>query len=325
MNQTPIDLTLNPDADYLVHIHTIVGMSYTTFGTLGWAFIVCVQLSMGRIKEAQLGNRFYYYIWHSLLCDQLCLITSMVYGGIVQMVQHRAFPGRLVQSLAGALLEFASILKGFFLLLTCWSRRESIKSQMIQSVKVGWRVRINCLMLYLLVVLLTTMDTWVSCNQFEMSLDTLSWSANPESLKSLCGLVSSIAGASFAICTTLGVIFLNIATILEYLEKKKNFVIILNPATIGEQHLQEYYRRERKMFIQCTLTSLVYVTCSCSFLVTSQLNLLPDPRWHVLAQFLNTVVMLDSSLMAVLCNSDLRQQMVAILKVKTLYFQQDVT
>jgi len=328
MNQTNLS-TLNPDdAKYnpVHNMHTVVGISYTTFGTLGWAFVAWVQLGMSRIQEAQLGNRFYYYSWHSLLCDQLCLITMMIYGGIVQTVQHRAFPGRLVQSLASALLEFVFDLKSLFMQLICWSRRESLKSQVIQSVKVGWRERVSCAMLWLLVTLLITLHTWFSCNHIAVSLDELSWSANPESLKSLCGLVTSIVAASYTICTTLGLIFLNISTLLVYMEKKKNFVTILNPATVGEQHLQDYYRRERNLFIQCTLTSLVYVTCSFSFLVTNQLNLLPDLRWHVLAQFLNTLVTLETSLMAVLCNSELRHQMRAmLLKVKTTQNVQQAT
>jgi len=128
--------TNETESEYLIRMRTIAGSCYITVSFVGLFFVTFVHLSMRLIKEAQLKNCFYYYSSQCLLCDELCLLGA-IYLGLVLVVQNPNFPPEILASGFSLLFSMMFDLKSFFLVMVCWSRFKSFKSNSIVSLKAG--------------------------------------------------------------------------------------------------------------------------------------------------------------------------------------------
>jgi len=310
--------SINGSSEYFNHMRTIAGISYIAFGIIGLVFVTLVHRSMRLIKEAQLGNRFYHYSWHCLVCDQLCLIIGMIYGGTILSIQNPSLPSEKIRNGISVAVTLIFDLKGLFLSLICWSRLESINSNVIKTIKISVADRVLCCTVWTLVLILPVLAANFSCNIGHISFNDLVWAFSVKNDGTLCGFFTFVVNYTYFGFVNIGLILLNLATIIVYRKKKQNFVTVLSVGSVGEQQLQDFYRRERNLFIQCTTSSLAYLTCISSVLVTFQLNLLPNLYYHIASQLIDALVFLDTSVVYVLGNRELRQQMRRIT-VKKLF------
>jgi len=301
--------SLNSSQVYLQHMRTIAGVTYVVFGCVALAFVTTVHRSMRLIKEAQLGNRFYHYSWHCLVCDQLLIILGTIYGGAILIVQRPSFPPEPIGNAISTANMIIFDLKGLFLVLICWSRLESIQSNVIQSLKVRMTDRIICRVVWTPMLILPLLAAEFSCNIGSISLDELVWGFSVKNDGTLCGFFSFVVNYTYFACVTVCLVCLNMATVFVYQKKKKNFVTVLSVGSVGEQQLQDFYRRERNLFIQCTTASLAYLTCISSGVVSFQLNLMPNLYYHIASNLISSTVLVDTSVVYVLANRELRHQM----------------
>jgi len=139
-----------------------------------------------------------------------------------------------------------------------------------------------------LVFTVAALTVALACDVGEISFDQLAWifSAN-----NACGFVTDVLSFTYAFIVDIWLIFTNFATISIHLKKKKNTVIVLSPGNISSQiNLHNHQWRERNLFVQCTISTIAYLACISVFALTIQLDLLPDLRYHIVAQLINSMI-----------------------------------
>jgi len=126
--------------------------------------------------DARLGNNFYIYSSHFLLCDLICLLVTGIYSGITLMLHNLITEPEIVKRFFGFVL-FTFNIKGLFLAMVCFTGLIWIKSSWIQLEKLPTltngsvsRFGVNAF------------PTWFRDDKFQMqfwglSHDQLVWSA----------------------------------------------------------------------------------------------------------------------------------------------------
>jgi len=317
MNTTNSSLLLS--LDYLNYMTTLAAISYIIVGVISLVFVTYIHLSMRQIKEAQQGNSFYFYSSHSLLCDQANLFLLFIYVGVVLSGRNPDWPPEFIGKIVGVVFMLNFNLKGLFLVFICWTRLVSIRSQSIVSIRVGKQARRVSCMIWLVTLVLSVIGSRFSCIRGIVSFQELGWILSVDESK--CGFIMSVLDLSYVLMFMLGLSVLNLATVVVYVRKRKNFVTVLSPGCVGAQNLQNHQKRERNLFIQCSSSTVAYLVCMNSFWLTSQLKLLPGLHWHLVSTLIQSVVSLDTSLIYVMVNRELRHEMCR-LTIKKIFAPQ---
>jgi len=148
-----------------------------------------------------------------------------------------------------------------------------------------------------------SVGTSFKCDQNVVSMDLLTWGLDWN--KSLCNYITASVVSAYLFAVISCLIVLNLAIIVIYVRKNKNFLVVLSVGHVSTQTLEKHYKQERNLFIQCTISTAGYLSCIVANLFAVQLNLLPNLYYHILAQLSGVLILLDTSFVYVLVNDDL--------------------
>jgi len=279
--------------------YLIGGITYLSFGLIGATFVSYVLCSMQLIQGARECSSFYFLSTFCLVCDLICILISGIYYGTLLILEELAKLKLPSHDFFSSLFYFVWSSKGVFLILVAWTRLASVRSITIQTMKTSKLQKRVCFSLLFIALLGATVMSNTPCVILYFSFQQLTLSMNLDSSVCIIGLqIFSIAG-DFVKCATL--LSLNITIIILYLKKR------INLST--DTQFAATFIRERKLFIQCGVSTLFFLFGNGQFFLTGQL-VDKTPVFHHIFLFLaNMTVFFDTSIVYVALNGELREQM----------------
>jgi len=304
----------NTTASIDFEIDLIAGILFVFFGFFGAIFVGFVLCSMQLVKAARQGSHFYHLSSCCLFCDLTCLILVGVYFGTVIITKKLTglinLPG---QDFLASLFAFFWPLKGCFLALVAWTRLVSVKSTTIVVTKTSTVQKIISISVLTSTVIGAIAMSYSNCLVLKFSADQLTLVLLNQSERGCSQILIAVTNI-FDYCNCIILIVINVATVILY-HKKPNF-----PPT--NTQMVAKFGREKKLFVQCAVSTCFYLFASAVFIVTGVLTGHMTLVCHAVFSLVDMMVFLDTGIVYVVLNKELRHEM-RHFSVKKLIWQQN--